>query len=103
METVNKEALLAYLRAIKDELEKDGIARIGLFGSMAKGEADGWSDIDIVIQTTPEFVRRFGGIRGFLYLEDLRQRLARRFGRPVDLCDETGLKDRRVLRGVVYV
>ena len=102
MEKITKEALLDYLRTIKKELEADGISRIGLFGSMAKDEADLLSDIDIVIRTTPEFVCRYGGIRGFLYLEDLRRWLERGFGRPVDLCDETGLKRRWVLEGAIY-
>ncbi|TWO19887.1 nucleotidyltransferase domain-containing protein, partial [Campylobacter hyointestinalis] len=37
---LTKEAILAYLSEIKPSLEKDGIQKIGLFGSYAKGYAD---------------------------------------------------------------
>jgi len=99
---MNREEILSYLRSIKAEVASVGIDRIGLFGSVARREDDLGSDIDIVIHTTPEFVRRFRGVSGFLYLEELRERIGRRFGRKVDLCDEAGLKDRRVLEGAIY-
>jgi predicted nucleotidyltransferase len=99
---MDKKEILSYLQILKLELSEEGIDRVGLFGSMARGEGDLYSDIDIVIRTTPEFVRRFRGVSGFLFLEDLRHRIERRFGRKVDLCDEAGLKDRRVLEGVIY-
>ena len=46
---LTKEAILAYLSELKPSLEKDGIQKIGLFGSYAKGYAGEDSDIDIVV------------------------------------------------------
>jgi len=92
MNTINRKEIMAYLRTLKPQLREIGIDRIGLFGSVAKGEDDLLSDIDIMIHTTPEFVKRFEGIEGFIYLDDLRKHISYRFGRSVDLCDEAGLK-----------
>ena len=36
---LTKESILAYLSELKPGLEKDGIQKIGLFGSYAKGYA----------------------------------------------------------------
>jgi predicted nucleotidyltransferase len=96
----DREEILVYLRGIKEELREVGIDRVGIFGSVARGRADILSDIDIVIHTTPEFVARFEGAKGFIYLDNLRRKLEKRFGRKVDLCDETGL--RKGMEGVVY-
>ncbi len=99
---MDRKEVLEYLREIKEELRQEGIDRIGVFGSVARGSADAASDLDIVIRTTPKFVRRFRGISGFLYFDDLRERLQKRFGRRVDLCDEAGLKNRKVLEDALY-
>lgn len=42
MKILKKENILKYLSDIKPKLEKDGIIKIGLFGSYAKGYADGY-------------------------------------------------------------
>ena len=91
---LDKNEILNYLREIKPQLQEVGIDRIGIFGSVAKETADMMSDIDIVIHTTPAFVARFKGAEGFIYLDGLRKKLEKRFGRKVDLCDEAGLKKR---------
>ncbi len=99
---MQKEDVLAYLKDIKSDMVQNGIEKIGLFGSLAKGKSDSYSDIDIVIKTTPTFVEKHNGIYGFLFLEDLRTAIAKRFHRDVDICDETGLKNRTVLEGAIY-
>jgi len=99
---MNKEYILTYLSSIKDELDQYGISRIGLFGSFAKNNADLYSDIDIVINTTPKFVKSFDGVTGFLFLEELRQRLERKFHRHIDICDEAGLKHTSTIEGSIY-
>ena len=99
---MNKEHIMTYLSRIKDELTQYGIDKIGLFGSFANGKADTNSDIDIVIRTTPSFVKQFDGASGFLYLEDLRQQIEKKFHRHVDICDEAGLKDNRVIKDAIY-
>jgi len=96
----DKNEILSYLHEIKPQLQEVGIDRIGLFGSVARGEADILSDVDIVVHTTPAFVARFEGAQGFVYLDDLRRKLEKRFGCKVDLCDEAGLK--KAMKGVLY-
>jgi len=99
---MQKEQILVYLSDIKDELMENGIEKIGLFGSFARGRADSYSDIDIVVKTTPEFVEKYEGVKGFLFLEDLRNDLRQKFHKPVDICDETGLKHKEVIKDVIY-
>jgi len=100
MKRVEKNEIITYLRTIKPELEAAGIDRIGLFGSVAKDQDDLLSDIDIMIHTTPKFIEQFSGVKGFLYLDELKRSIARKFGRKVDLCDEAGLKKK--MESVIY-
>ncbi len=99
---MQKEHILSYLSDIKSSLVQNGIERIGLFGSFAKDKADLYSDIDIVIKTTPAFIKKFDGVQGFLFLEDLRKSLENRFHRHVDLCDESGLKHKFIIKDAIY-
>jgi predicted nucleotidyltransferase len=99
---LTKVSILDYLTTIKLELEKDGVEKIGLFGSFAKGSADLLSDVDIVIKTSDDFVKKHKGIQGFLYLETLRERLKHNFHRDVDMCDESGLKDDTIIKEAIY-
>ena len=46
---ITKEMILDYLRELKPKLAKDGVTKLGLFGSYAKDKATTNSDIDIVI------------------------------------------------------
>jgi predicted nucleotidyltransferase len=46
---MDKDAVIATLRAHRAELERLGVRHAGLFGSMARGEAGPDSDIDIAI------------------------------------------------------
>lgn len=87
MTMLTREVILNHLVDMKKELEKDGITKIGLFGSYAKGKADLASDVDIVICTSQEFLDKFKGFDGAIYLDNLRQKLTKHFKRQVDLCD----------------
>ena len=98
---LTKESILKYLKSIKPKLQKDGIEKIGLFGSFAKDQADLYSDIDIAIQTSEKFTKKFRGIKAFLYLEDLKKSINQKLHRKIDICDESGLKDK--LKEVIYV
>ena len=60
------------------------------------------SYIDFVIKTTPKFVEKFDGVKGFLFLEDLRRDLSKKFHKPIDICDEAGLKDREIIKDAIY-
>jgi hypothetical protein len=96
---VSRETVLATLAKLKDELREDyGVGEIGLFGSIARGEATSDSDIDVLV----EFARPIGFFK-FLELEEY---LTERLGRKVDLVSKKALKPHigaRILEEVVTV
>ena len=100
-----KDEILAYLKELKTELEKDGIVELGLFGSYANDYADMFSDIDIVFDTNDEFSEKFSGSDYFAYKNKMRKRLENRFGVDVDIVNAKYIeKDKeKFLRGVIYV
>ena len=52
---MRREAVLTTLRNHKDDLTtKYGVSRIGVFGSTARGESTGRSDVDIVVEMPPD-------------------------------------------------
>ncbi|MBE9160293.1 nucleotidyltransferase family protein [Nodosilinea sp. LEGE 06152] len=71
-----REQVLSRLQAIKPQLVKQySISRIGIFGSVARNEAYGDSDIDVVVHMRPDMLKR---ARLKAVLEEV-------FGREVDL------------------
>lgn len=75
---------------------KYGAYNVRVFGSVARGEADAWSDLDLLVQMEPG--------RSLFDLGGLQYELERLLGCPVDVVTEQGLKARireRVLREAV--
>jgi len=58
--------------------ERYGVARLRVFGSVARGTADQTSDVDVLYELLPD--RRLGW-----EIEQLADELAEILGRPVDL------------------
>ena len=91
------EAMEARLRALKPELERRfGVRRIGVFGSVARGEEDADSDVDILVELE--------GPIGW-ELVDLQDRLEEVLGRRVDLVTVGALREEMsatVMREVVF-
>ena len=67
--------------------ERFGIARLAVFGSVARGEADADSDLDLIYELHP-------GARLGWEIEDLVDQLERLYGRHVDLVSRRGLHPR---------
>jgi predicted nucleotidyltransferase len=90
------------LRDSRDYLRAEyGVSRIGLFGSVARGEADESSDVDIIVEFERPVGLQFVELAD--YLEDL-------LGRDVDLLTPAGIQAIRspriaesIRQGVVYV
>jgi predicted nucleotidyltransferase len=85
------------IEAHRDELASAGVRRLGVYGSVARGEAGPESDIDVLVEfaTTPDLFE----------FAALRDRLSEIFGRRVDLATPQGLKPRlraRILNEVRY-
>jgi predicted nucleotidyltransferase len=62
---------------------QNDVVRVGVFGSMARGEATDRSDIDLIV----EFSKR----KGLLALVALERQLSAAIGRKVDLLTEAAL------------
>lgn len=105
-QNTTKESILAYLKHLKPELTQNGINKVGLFGSYAKNKADEFSDIDIVIASSKKSQEMLVGLKFFAFMEDIREKVANKFNKSVDICDEIGLspKDKvTILDGAIYV
>ena len=76
MVTIDREALERLCR-------EEGVKRLRLFGSAARGEERPDSDVDLLVE--------FESPPGFFGLLELENRLALLFDRPVDLVTEKGL------------
>ncbi len=91
-------AILARLQKHRNDIQRMGIKSLAVFGSVARGEATGESDVDILIDFSgPVTFDRFMDAK--FYLEDL-------LGRRVDLVMPEALKPAlrsRIQRELVYV
>jgi predicted nucleotidyltransferase len=85
---MDRDAVLERLRAHEAELKAMGVARLSLFGSVARGEARPDSDVDLAA----EFDR--GRPFGMFQFAALEGRLRDLMGLPVDLVGEPARKPR---------
>lgn len=53
MRNLTREQLLAELRALQPQFEREGVAHMTLFGSRARGDHRPDSDVDLVIDVEP--------------------------------------------------
>lgn len=85
---MDRETVIAALRAHEPELKAAGVVRLSLFGSTARGPAGPDSDIDLLVA--------FDEGRPLSLLDVIRieNRLADLLGEPVDLIEEGTLKPR---------
>ena len=76
-----RERVLAALRAHAAELRRRGLSRLRLFGSVARGEAELASDIDLIAEIDP---RRIGSF-SLLDLIRIEEELTELIGRKVEI------------------
>ncbi len=74
-----RERVLRILRAHEAELRALGVARLWLFGSLARGDAARRSDVDVLVSVPP--ARRFS----LLDLAEVRAELCELLGRETDV------------------
>jgi predicted nucleotidyltransferase len=97
--------ILSYLQSIKPSLQKDGIEKIGLFGSFAKNRNDITSDIDIIIKFNSNFFQSCDPWNYFDVLEKIKFKIEKQFHIKVDIFDEDSSsphKD-RIIKETIYV
>ncbi len=86
---MNGEEIVQFLKTLRPKLEKDGIVSLGLFGSFARDEGDIDSDIDIFIETTEKFMKKYKSWDAFVYIdENIRQVIEGKFHKKVDIFDK---------------
>ena len=97
---MNKEQAIQIIQESRDDLtETYGVRKIGLFGSIVRGEQTATSDIDIVVELVTEKKK----LHNFL---SLRRYLEKRLGKPVDLGIESAVKPivrEAIAKEIVYV
>lgn len=89
--------ILHVLRQHRDELSKLGVARMSLYGSVARDQADELSDVDIIVDT-PD-----GQAPGLFRLARITDELERILGRSVDVISRRGLDHTKSLRRRVAI
>jgi|SRR5580704_7745491 predicted nucleotidyltransferase len=89
---MDREQAIAMLRAHEPELKAAGVERLSIFGSVARGDATGNSDVDIVIRLSPEASQ--GGFAYFGRLDTINRRLEEILGCSVDVVAEPVRKER---------
>jgi len=76
------EHVIATLRAHEAELRQAGIRRLSLFGSVARGDAEADSDVDLAAEFDP------AAEMGLIRLVALERRIEETLGRPVEILPE---------------
>lgn len=66
-------------RAVREVCEPRGVARVELFGSMAKGQAHAGSDVDLLVEFLPDTNA------GLLEMGEIKELLEEKLGCEVDL------------------
>jgi predicted nucleotidyltransferase len=77
---------LEALRAREKELHARGVLHAAIFGSVARGDDNERSDVDVIVQVDPKIFPDFAA------LFDLEEEFSRDFGRSVDVVPMGGLK-----------
>lgn len=81
---MDRETVIRTLRAHEAELRAEGISHVYLFGSVARGEEDEKSDVDLFYDYESD---RFGFLQ-FMKIRDLAPEI---IGGPVDVMPRNGI------------
>ena len=78
--------LINHLTSLAKHYEEEGVSIVGIFGSVAEGTADAYSDVDIAYRLDYErfFSQYEDGFSQLIRLEDIRQELSENLQKPVD-------------------
>ncbi len=90
MFTMKKESILNYLSDVKSKYQEEGFLIKALFGSYSRDEADSSSDVDILVEATPEFASKYG-FGAIARIKEIQKEMSQSLGIQVDLADSTGM------------
>jgi predicted nucleotidyltransferase len=88
---MERDAVIAALKAHEQELRTDGVVSVSLFGSVARGE-DSAHDVDVAVRLGENFSEP--GLHYFSRLGELEERLSGILGCKVDVIEEPVRKKR---------
>jgi len=89
---VNRDDIIADLRAHEPELRAAGVRSLSLVGSAARGGHRADSDVDVLVRLVPEIIG--SGFAYFGRVDALAHRLETILKRPVDVIVEPVRKER---------
>jgi uncharacterized protein len=95
---MDRDAILAVLRAHREEFLAMGVLHAGVFGSVARGEAGPGSDIDVLVEFAP------GRVPDVFTYVGLKEHIAALLPGRVDVVSQGGLRApvrERVLRDLI--
>ena len=80
------DVLINRLVSLGKRYEDEGVSIVGIFGSMAEGTADEYSDVDIAYRLDYEkfFSQYKDGFSQLIRLEDIQKELSHILKKPVD-------------------
>lgn len=93
----NRQEVIQAIQVHRSEIQKFGVKRLGLFGSVARGEGGETSDLDFVVELERKTFDDYMGLK--IFLEEV-------FHCPVDLVLTHSVKPRlraRISQETIYV
>ncbi|MBN2834547.1 MAG: nucleotidyltransferase domain-containing protein [Candidatus Delongbacteria bacterium] len=94
------------IKKIKPQYANEGFMILGVFGSYSRGDYNNHSDIDILYEITPEFIKTYGGFGSCSRIEKIKEELEDFLGHKIDLANKKALSDigkKYILPEVEYV
>jgi uncharacterized protein len=97
--------VLTFLTNIKSELQKDGIEKVGLFGSYAKNNATLTSDIDIAIELNKNYLDKNDVWNYFNEINKIKTMVYNKFQIKSDVfdLDSSSIFKDKILKEILYV
>jgi predicted nucleotidyltransferase len=87
---IEKNEIISKLKELKPLYSQEGFIIKGLFGSYSTNNATAQSDIDILVESTPDFASKYG-FKAINRINEIKEEISNIFGIPVDLADSSGM------------
>jgi predicted nucleotidyltransferase len=100
-----KAEIIRTLQELKPFLVSRGISSIALFGSFAKGEATPYSDVDVAIKRSSEYMQSYSAYDYFELIDTVKEKLRRKLHRNIDIfdMDSTSPFKEEIEKEMIYV
>ena len=83
--------LLKQLTSLKQRYASEGFKILGVFGSFSRGENTPKSDIDVLYELDPTFMKKHKGFSAFSRLNSIKEEMRSVLGMEVDIAAKSGL------------